>query len=678
QAPTNFVPYHPATTNYQVPGDGLGWNVRSVKMPNVTQAMMNELFSQASMGNDQIGSFWAHLPETDFLTNITRMAILAQKSAALYPGVPFRYCTAVESMQRFLKATDQTPPQLEISETGEGETVTYTLRTDEPIFQPRPFVATKDIFQRYRIVPCVATGTNTWTVTLPVPRSQMAKAGVAVTDLAGNLTTRLLRFFPDDIFIDNLDPQYSEWSGNWTNYASYAWGTNSRVALVSASADLRVRWTLPVTESGSYNVLIQVPFVYSPASNLVFNVRAGDTILQTISRTEPLPPYHWLYLANVTLDAGVTNALEMVVDGASQPGAIAIADVVKLSPLAQPLPGFIKDVVVDAAETTANISWTTIAPASGLVKYGSTPTWGAFTATNQTPATKHVVTLTGLQPGVAYYFQVSSATPELTHTMEGSLVTATRSAPVVAQLFDLTGQWKYTTANFDGVTNWTAPNFEDSAWHKGNGLLWADARPGKPSSKVSPRGTEMPGNLATGYPFPAYSFRRHFNFPGNLANPTLTFTNYLDDGAVFYLNGVEVRRVNMPPVPVVITNATRATDFSCGGDATCPVVFSLSGSQLSSLVAGDNLLAVEVHNYTADSPDITFGAALTVTASAVEAPRLGYLREGNSAALYWNGAFVLQQATHLGDDADWADVPAPAASPYAIPASTSHFYRLRY
>ena len=29
QAPTNFVPFHPATTNYQVPGDGRGWNVRS-------------------------------------------------------------------------------------------------------------------------------------------------------------------------------------------------------------------------------------------------------------------------------------------------------------------------------------------------------------------------------------------------------------------------------------------------------------------------------------------------------------------------------------------------------------------------------------------------------------------------------------------------------------------------
>src|SRR5438552_4590247 len=50
KAPITFVPFHPSTTNYQIPGDGPGWNVRSIKMPSVTQSTMNQMFSQAASG----------------------------------------------------------------------------------------------------------------------------------------------------------------------------------------------------------------------------------------------------------------------------------------------------------------------------------------------------------------------------------------------------------------------------------------------------------------------------------------------------------------------------------------------------------------------------------------------------------------------------------------------------
>src|SRR5262249_33072890 len=64
-----FIPFHPSTTNYQLAGDGIGWNVRSVKMPSVTQAIMNQMFAQAAGGTNQVACFWAHLPEVDYLTN---------------------------------------------------------------------------------------------------------------------------------------------------------------------------------------------------------------------------------------------------------------------------------------------------------------------------------------------------------------------------------------------------------------------------------------------------------------------------------------------------------------------------------------------------------------------------------------------------------------------------------
>src|SRR5439155_1612858 len=54
KAPITFVPFHPSTTNYQIPGDGIGWNVRSVKMPSVSQTMVNEMFAQAAAGTNQV------------------------------------------------------------------------------------------------------------------------------------------------------------------------------------------------------------------------------------------------------------------------------------------------------------------------------------------------------------------------------------------------------------------------------------------------------------------------------------------------------------------------------------------------------------------------------------------------------------------------------------------------
>src|SRR5438874_3448543 len=169
KAPLTFVPYHPSTTNYQIPGDGIGWNLRSVKMPNVSQTMMNQIFAQAASGTDQVASLWAHLPESTFLTNIATMDAYAHVAAAKYPTVQFRYCTAVEAMQRWLGNAGQTPPVLEVATEVQDETVTLSLRVSEPIFQPQPFVAMKDICEQYQILSCATNpaGANSWTVTLP-------------------------------------------------------------------------------------------------------------------------------------------------------------------------------------------------------------------------------------------------------------------------------------------------------------------------------------------------------------------------------------------------------------------------------------------------------------------------------------------------------------------------------
>jgi len=193
----------------------------------------------------------------------------------------------------------------------------------------------------------------------------------------------------------------------------------------------------------------------------------------------------------------------------------------------------------------------------------------------------------------------------------------------------------------------------------------------------------MPTNSATKAPFLTYYFRTHFSLPANAQPISLIFSNYIDDGAVFYLNGTEIYRENMAAPPTLISNLSIATASNCGGDATCTVVFAVSGNLLTNLVPGDNVLAVEVHNASAKGSDVTFGSALSYSHPFTPVPELQVLRSGNAVTIYWNGAgFTLQQADELNSTTDWLDVPGPVtSSPYFLdgttPISRSRFYRLR-
>src|SRR5438046_5883154 len=59
-----------------------------------------------------------------------------------------------------------------------------------------------------------------------------------------------------------------------------------------------------------------------------------------------------------------------------------------------------------------------------------------------------------------------------------------------------------------------------------------------------------------GYPYTTYYFRTHFTSANSAPGTALLFSSYIDDGAVFYLNGAELYRVRMDPPPAPITNGT--------------------------------------------------------------------------------------------------------------------------
>lgn len=343
---------------------------------------------------------------------------------------------------------------------------------------------------------------------------------------------------------------------------------------------------------------------------------------------------------------------------------------------AKPLPSELKNLVVDPGGTTANITWQTDFPATTQVEYGLTSAYGSATALDSRLLRKHVASLAGLASGSNYFFRaLSTDSGGVRHTQACQFTTL--SSLVKTQVFGFSQTWRHTTNNLDSV-NWKAANYNDSSWlGPGPGLLYVEN-----NAAVAPKGTALPPTYGQTIPR-TYYFRTHFSFSGSSAGVSLVFTNYVDDGAVFYLNGAEIYRLRMPAAPTVIVNSTAATGVpgtgAQAGDAisTNYDVFTISGSLLANLVQGDNVLAVEVHNYgTLTSGDIVFGSSLTQYTPATVAPQLNAWTESGGSTLFWNGeGFTLQQSTNL---MDWSDVPGPVTtSPYAVPQASALYFRLK-
>src|SRR6185503_7190318 len=92
----------------------------------------------------------------------------------------------------------------------------------------------------------------------------------------------------------------------------------------------------------------------------------------------------------------------------------------------------------------------------------------------------------------------------------------------------------------------------------------------------------LPGGRVT------YYFRKTFSYLGDPANAELRIRVLVADGAVFYLNGVEVHRQNLPAGP--ISGSTPALS-----DVTSPTLSAPISIPASALLAGANVLAAEVH-----------------------------------------------------------------------------------
>jgi hypothetical protein len=136
--------------------------------------------------------------------------------------------------------------------------------------------------------------------------------------------------------------------------------------------------------------------------------------------------------------------------------------------------------------------------------------------------------------------------------------------------------------------------------------------------------------IATG-PVTHY-FRKNFTFSGNPAAAALWLRPLVDDGAVVYLNGVEVLRLNLPIG--TITNTTPALTNTVNAGLLGPYALSTAN-----LINGTNVLAIETHQATGDTAEVLFGAEISLTQTnlpPVPLPKLVFNELSNvTNAQFW-------------------------------------------
>ena len=240
--------------------------------------------------------------------------------------------------------------------------------------------------------------------------------------------------------------------------------------------------------------------------------------------------------------------------------------------------------------------------------------------------------------------------------------TVSLSSPFI-EILALGATWKYNDSLTDLGTSWSATAFNDTAWLSGPAPLGFEPAVAQVPVVATPIGEGTKTNTAY--------FRTHFTLGVNPATiAVLQLSGVVDDGAVFYLNGVEAGRLRMPAAPAVITAATLATAGSPEPVDGTHTVESISISK-AALVAGDNVLAVELHPSSITSSDSEFGVSIRIV---ICVPTLVVQHVGSQVKLTWgDAAYRLETAPTV--DGPWA--AQAGASGVSVPASPNNaFFRL--
>jgi hypothetical protein len=237
---------------------------------------------------------------------------------------------------------------------------------------------------------------------------------------------------------------------------------------------------------------------------------------------------------------------------------------------------------------------------------------------------------------------------ELTGLSRVYLAQETENPPLVAR----GSVWRYLADGSNQGTNWRRADFDDTAWSSG---------PSELGFGDDDETTPIPdNNQITTY------FRHAFTVDDPADFSGLSLWLLRDDGGVVYLNGSEVfRSPNMPAGTIAFNTLTvGATAEDAIDTATLPA---------ASILAGTNVVAVEIHQQTASSSDVSFNFEL-IGNPTIGQPEVQIVRFGNEVALIWNDpTYGLEAAESISGP--WTSLTSP--SPTTVLAVGNRFYRLK-
>ena len=204
-----------------------------------------------------------------------------------------------------------------------------------------------------------------------------------------------------------------------------------------------------------------------------------------------------------------------------------------------------------------------------------------------------------------------------------------------ADLVEASSTWRYLDDGSDQGTIWRTAGYDDSSWSSGTAELgYGD---GDEATVVS-YGSDPYHKHVTTY------FRQNFEVTDPSQITSLELSLIRDDGAVVYINGIEVVRTNMPSGDIY--SDTLANNHGNGTVSAFPL-------SNSSLVVGSNIIAVEVHQVAYSSSDISFNLQLSdsqnpppPTVLVARDTQWRYLDDGSNQGVVWREA--------LFDDTSWS------------------------
>ena len=162
------------------------------------------------------------------------------------------------------------------------------------------------------------------------------------------------------------------------------------------------------------------------------------------------------------------------------------------------------------------------------------------------------------------------------------------------EVLDFDSDWRY---NLDAGAAGLPAGWATTA-HAVDNVSWAEG-PGLLGRETGTLGEPILTAVALSLKIPYY-FETEFTLDAGLQVDSMEINHYIDDGAVFYLNGVELGRFNMPDGEILPT--TPASPFVT--DASLQTISFANPNVLP----GVNRLSVEVHQSNAGSSDLVFGA----------------------------------------------------------------------